>query len=393
MPSTMTTDQRPSPTIGGAVTRLGELADSRRAELDRACRIPDDIALDVARAGLFRQLVSPELGGSGARPLDWFRTGVELARHEPSLGWVVTQGAAELGWIGAGADDRWARDVLADPLAASASTRAGLGTLVVDGGTSRVSGTWAFNTGCQSATWIGGLTLVEGATDDDGLPVTRWAWVPAARAEVLEDWNADGLRATGSHSTVIPEQEIPTTWTFSPEEPTSNDRGPYRVLVGNGSWPIATAVAATQLGNARRTLDEAVAVVLAKAPPPLFKPLARNAAVQRTITEAEGLWAAANASVERELDAMWDEARAFGELRRTTRVALQRANLAANGLAVRVVDLATELAGATAIARDHVLSRCRRDAHALAAHITVGGAAAELNARVALGQPESHILV
>ena len=59
----------------------------------------------------------------GVEPLDWFRTGVELARHEASFGWVVTQGAAELGWIGAGGDDGWARELLGDPLATSASSR------------------------------------------------------------------------------------------------------------------------------------------------------------------------------------------------------------------------------------------------------------------------------
>ena len=372
---------------------IGAAADARTAELDRARRLPDDLYRRAASAGLFRQLVSRDLGGLGRAPVDWFRTGMELARHEASLGWVVTQGAAELGWIGAGADDTWARHLLADPLATSASSSAGVGTLRVDGARSTFGGSWAFNTGSPNASWIGGLALVDGATGDDGGPVIRWGWVPAERAEVADDWDPSGLRGTGSHSTRIAEQEIPTAWTFSPSEPTTNDRGPYRVLVGNGFWPIATAVAATQLGNARRALDEAARLVVDKAPAPAFTPLAANAAVQRALADAEGLWLAAVAGVERELAAMWDQAVRAGEVSVAQRVRLHRANLAANALAVQVVDAATLATGTAAVARRHVLARCQRDAHALRSHITVGGQATEWNAKIALGLATSHFMV
>jgi alkylation response protein AidB-like acyl-CoA dehydrogenase len=374
------------------VAELGALADARTAELDAGARLPGDLYDAAARAGLFRQLVPRALGGRGATPLEWFRTGMELARYEASLGWVVTQGAAELGWIGAGADDGWALQVLADPLATSASSSAGVGTLAVDGATSRFSGRWASNTGSTNASWIGGLALIEGATGEGGAPVIRWGWVPADRAEVVEDWDTTGLRGTGSHSTVIAEQEIPTAWTFAPDAPTDNDRGAHRVLVGNGFWPIATSVAAVQLGNARRAIDEATAVIQKKAPAPTYAPLSGNAAVQRALVEAEGLWDAARASVERELEAMWAMAIRQGELTVRQRVRLHRANLHANAAAVRAVDLLCEATGTTSLARAQVLSRCQRDSLALRSHIVVGGTAHELNAAAHLGEP-IHFLV
>lgn len=85
-------------------TELGAAADARTAELDVACRLPADLYAAALHSGLFRPLVAPEFGGNGAAPLQWFRTGVELAWYEASLAWVVTQGAAELGWIAAGGD-------------------------------------------------------------------------------------------------------------------------------------------------------------------------------------------------------------------------------------------------------------------------------------------------
>ena len=388
-----TTHDAPHRRLDDVVAELGAAADDRTAELRQQRRIPADLYRTAVDAGLFRQLIAADLGGLARTPLDWFRTGVELARHEASLGWVVTQGAAELGWIGAGADESWAHDVLADPAAVSASSGAGIGKLVVDGERSRFGGRWRFNTGCHGATWIGGTGIVEGAKTDDGKPVVRWCWVPADRAEILEDWDPSGLHGSGSHSTAIAEQEIETRWTFDPWSPTDNDRGPYRVVVGNGSWPIATSVAAVQLGNARRALDTARGIVVAKSPLPDLVPLSTNAAVQRGLAESEGLWQAALASVERELEAMWDEAVLDGELTADQRIRLHGANMTATRLGVRIVDTVVELTGTEAVTFASTLARCQRDAHALRGHISIGNAAAEHNAKASLGIEPPHRVV
>lgn len=382
-----------TPDAGLTIDEIGAAADARWQESDRARQLPQDLHDAAAEAGLFRQLVAPALGGPGRPPLDWFRTGMALARHEASLAWVVTQGAAELGWIAAGADPEWAAEVLADPLGTSASTVAGFGRLAVDGERARFSGRWGFNTGCANATWIGGLAIVEGARRDDGMPVVRWGWVPAARATILHDWDPIGMRGTGSHSTVVDDQEIPLAWTFNPHAPTDNDRGPHRCLVGNGNWPIATSVAAVQLGNARRALDEARALVVSKAPPPDFVRLADSGAVQRQLVEAEGAWHAAVAVVERELESMWAEATVLEQLSAETRVALHRANLTADRLATRAVELACDLSGTAWLAPGAVLGRCRRDALALHGHVSVNGMSSEHNAKADLGSLPPTLLV
>lgn len=381
------------PYDAAAVRAVAAAADARTAQLDTLRQIPFDLHEQAADAGLFRQLVPAAFGGQQRTPLEWFRTGVELARHEASLGWVVTQGAVELGWIAAGGDPDWAAEVLADLRGTSASTIAGRGRIDVAGARVRFAGRWSFNTGCTAATWIGGLAIVT----RDGRPrdpfELRWGWVPADRAEIVDDWDTSGLRGTGSHTTVIAEQDIPWEWTFDPFTPTAHDRGAYRCLVGNGNWPIASSVAATQLGNARRALDEATAIALTKAPPPEFVALAEHPGVQRAIGEAEGLWAAALASVERELEALWDEAGRLGELTADQRVRLHRANTTANQLAVRVVDIACEVTGTSGIARDHVLNRCRRDAQALHGHVGATPAGFERSTRVALGKIPSDLRV
>ncbi|MFP3908125.1 MAG: acyl-CoA dehydrogenase family protein [Acidimicrobiales bacterium] len=368
-----------------AAAELGARADTRWTELDAHCRLPADLHEAALAARLFRTLVPVDMGGTGGTPVEWFQLGVELSTHEPSLGWVVAQGAAELGWIAAGADHDWAIEVLADPLGSSASTIAGRGELTIDGGTASLRGRWSFNSGVHGATWIGGLSLVRRRSVADDSQEVRFAWVPAERAEIVEDWDPTGMRGTGSHSIVIAEQEIDPAWTFSPFEATTNDRGPHRCLVGNGNWPIAGSVAATQLGAARRALDEATSIVVDKAPPPDFTPLADNASVQRALVRAEGLWRACRSSVEAELCAMWDDATRRGELDPTRRVSLFAAHATAAEQSVAIVNAMCELTGTVAVDRAQPLSRSRRDAQALQGHLATNGDAVERAGKVALG--------
>ncbi len=366
-------------------TLLGQDADRRWTELDEARRLPADLYQAALVAGLFRTLVPPALGGSGGSPVEWFRIGLELAWHEASVGWVVSQGAAELGWLAVASDPAFAREVLADPLGSPSTTIAGIGELAIDGDSATFGGQWAFNTGCTGATWIGGLAIISGALSPEGLPELRFACVPADRAELADDWNPTGLRGTGSHSVTIPKQTIDPTWTYTPFEPTPHDYGPHRCLVGNGNWPIATSVAATQLGAARRALDEAKQILITKAPPPTFVPLANNAAVQRAYLRAEGLWNACRSAVESELALMWDEAERFGELSTAQRVRLFAANATANEQAVAIIDSMCELTGTVTVDRTHPLSRCRRDTEVLRGHLAANGQSVEYGGAVALG--------
>jgi len=372
-------------TLQLAAGEIGDRADQRWDELDRERRLPDDLFASLCEAGFLRTLVPVRMGGVGATPVAWMRLGLELARHDVSLGWVATQGAAELGWIAAGGDPAWAAEVLADPHGASASSTAGMGRLVMDGRTARLSGRWAFNTGSTGATWIGGLAMVERpGTTPEGIEL-RVGWVPAERAEVLDDWDPSGMRGTGSNSTVIPEQAIDPAWTVNIFEPTPHDHGPHRVLVGNGDWPIATSVAAVQLGAARRAMDEAARIVAEKAPAPDFVLLAEQGAVQRALLRAEGRWNAALASVEHELEAMWSDAVRDEELTVDRRVRLLAANVHAAHESVAVIADMCEITGTAAVDRSQALSRMRRDSLALHGHLAINGATVEAAAKMRLG--------
>lgn len=363
--------------------RLASESEARASELDGLGRLPTDLAEATALAGLFRQLVPADMGGRGSTPLEWFQRGLRMATRDASLAWVATQGSAEMGWIAAGGDPEWAAHVLADPLASSASTIAGLGTLCVDGERATIRGRWSFDTGCHAATWIGGLALVDPSPTDGSSPL-RMCWVPAGRAVIHDDWDATGLRGTGSASVEIPEQSIPLTWTVAVSDPTTNPRGRHGVLVGNGNWPIAGSVAATLLGVSRRALDEVCAIVSTKMVAPFVRPMSTDTGVLRRVTELEGRWAAATAAVEAELTGMWGDAEG-GALSPQRRVALATACVHARLAALDVVDGACELAGTAVSQARSPLSRCLRDAHTLRGHVATGPTVLEAAAQVRLG--------
>ena len=70
--------------VQAVAASLAKEADARRAELERERQVPPDLFRRAAEAGLFRQLICTELGGLGRSAVEWFRTGVEMARWEPS---------------------------------------------------------------------------------------------------------------------------------------------------------------------------------------------------------------------------------------------------------------------------------------------------------------------
>jgi alkylation response protein AidB-like acyl-CoA dehydrogenase len=370
-----------------AAAELGALADRRWMELDQDCRIPDDLQNAALAAGLFRTLMPVDLGGIGATPLEWFRCGIELGRSEASFGWVVTQGAVELGYIAAGGDPAWAAEVLGDPAASAAASVGGMGSLRETPDGLLFSGRWRFNTGVHAATWVGGLATIEGSVPPD----VRLAYIPAERATIVDDWDPSGLRGSGSNSTIIPEQPIDPAWVLRPfSNVAKDDQSPYRCLLGNGNWPIACSVASTLLGAARRAIDETAAFLLGKASAEGSASLPNDAVSIRHLFSSEAMWNACHASVERELKSMWIEATTNGCLSPQQRVRLFAANSFASAQSLQVINTMCDLTGSLSIKRGHPLSRARRDAQALRAHRAVNGEAIEHAGRVWLGMVPEH---
>src|SRR6185436_1530352 len=96
-----------------------------------------------------------------------------------------------------------AREIYGDPRAVSGGAFAPSGTAIAGDGGYRVSGRWAFASGCQHCGWLMGgcRVLVDGKPRllPSGTPDIRLMIFPARDARIIDTWTVAGLSGTGSH--------------------------------------------------------------------------------------------------------------------------------------------------------------------------------------------------
>jgi alkylation response protein AidB-like acyl-CoA dehydrogenase len=369
--------------------------DSRHDLLDRAAAVGRDIAghadghdrdgtfvteafEQLRDSGLLAMAVPTELGGAGATIRQVAAVQQELGRHDGSAALAsamhqhvvaFTAWRYRRGMPGAEATLRR----VADDGIVVLSTGGGdfsrpRGTAVrVDGGF-RVSGTKPF----VSQAPVGAVLSTMFVLDDPerGRRVLNMA-VPVASdgVAVLDDWDALGMRGTGSHSVAFHD-------VFVPDERVLADR-PYGVIDGPLQVIVSIAmpiISAAYLGVAQAAYEAAVRAAVAGADDPL---------VQRQVGLMAHRLQVAQWSLDGALDEIGDDPTPSLQGLGAALAAKREVALAG----VEVTDLAMEVAGGSAYFRGSPIERAYRDVraakfHPLTPELTL------LNAgRTALGLP------
>ena len=144
-------------------------------------------------------LVPRSHDGSGLDLMSAMRVYEELSRADASVGWTVMNLASA--WRNFGGVPRATFDALyaGGPDVIIAGTFNPSGVAVPEGAGYRVSGRWAFASGCLHAHWLFG-NCVE---DRSGTPELRTVVFSPAEIEIQDTWSASGLCGTGSHHFVV----------------------------------------------------------------------------------------------------------------------------------------------------------------------------------------------
>jgi alkylation response protein AidB-like acyl-CoA dehydrogenase len=125
--------------IAQAVNDLLPGIRARRAEIERARRMPADLVESLRQAGIFRLAVPRALGGDEAKPTEIMRAIETVATADGSAGWCTMVAAGNN--IAAGyMNERGAREVFADPTAPTTGIAAPAGAAVRENGGVRVNG-------------------------------------------------------------------------------------------------------------------------------------------------------------------------------------------------------------------------------------------------------------
>ncbi len=355
--------------------RIGALAE----ETERGRRLPAELVSAFAEAGFFGMCVPRDLGGPEAHPAVLLDTMETLAAADGAAGWCAMI-AATTSVLAAYLPDADARTIYGTAGTATGGAYAPQGRATTVSGGYRVTGRWAFASGCEHCAWLTGGSLVQSA---GGQSEARLMMFPASEVEIIDTWNVSGLRGTGSHDIAVRDVFVPATRAISLTIDRPCRGGTLYAFPVFGLLALGGAAVAT--GIARHAIDELVSLAATKTATLQRRRLAERPVVQAKVAEAEALLGSARAFLREAVARAWESAERGGEIALRDRAHLRLAATHATATAARAVDLMYTAGGGTAIYATSPLQRCLRDAHAVTQHVMVAEPTYELVGRVLLG--------
>jgi alkylation response protein AidB-like acyl-CoA dehydrogenase len=350
--------------IFDAVKALIPSIATRAEEIENARRLPPDLVDELTAAGCFRMLVPRSHGGAELDAPAHMQVLEELARADASVAWTVMIGGAApalFGLLPKKTFDAIYADG-PDVVLAIAFNPTGVAT-PVDGGY-RVTGQWAFASGCQHAHWFIGHCVV----DDGREPPVRMMVLPPSDVEIKDTWSVSGLCGTGSHDFVINGAFVPEERSFVVGSEPSIDVPLMRIP----ELSLATLeFASVTVGVAQGALDEILALAVGKTPAFADGALASNPLFQNQFGEAETQLRAARTLLYAEAERAWAKAEARSAFAPDDRARIRGTTTWVSRTTAAVVDMAYTAGGGSSIYANNPLQRRLRDSHALTQHFAV----------------------
>ncbi len=381
-----------------AARELGPKIRAAAEEIEQGRRLPMHLVRDMQRAGMFRMAMPRTWGGPELDFLTQMRVIEALSMADASAGWCTMIGV-DGGYMTAFIDQVVAREMYRDLDSVTAVTFAPPGKAVKTKDGFLVNGRWPFGSGCQHATWLIGHFLVfDGDTlrvGPNGLPETRFGFLPAEECEILDTWTTNGLRGSGSHDWTVKDRFIPEERTFNLAAPTIYRQGPLYALPNL----LIYKVSGVGLGIARGAIEDFIAMASNK--PMTFKsPSASKAAmlrdesfVQCTLAQAEALVSSARGFVYEAFGDLWNTLAAGDppSLKQRARGRLAMAH--GSAACLQAVELLYKANGGSSVYAGNAFDRRLRDMQTANQHTVVSLKTWEVTGRVLLGLEHNYGLL
>ena len=381
-----------------AARGLGPKIRAAADEIEQGRRLPMHLVRDMQRAGMFRMAMPRTWGGPELDFLTQMRVIEALSMADASAGWCTMIGV-DGGYMNAFIDQAVAREMYRDLDSVTAVTFAPPGKAVKTKDGFLVNGRWPFGSGCQHATWLIGHFLVfDGDTlrvGPNGLPETRFGFLPAEECEILDTWTTNGLRGSGSHDWTVKDRFIPEERTFNLAAPTIYRQGPLYALPNL----LIYKVSGVGLGIARGAIEDFIAMASNK--PMTFKsPSASKAAmlrdesfVQCTLAQAEALVSSARGFVYEAFGDLWNTLAAGDppSLKQRARGRLAMAH--GSAACLQAVELLYKANGGSSVYAGNAFDRRLRDMQTANQHTVVSLKTWEVTGRVLLGLEHNYGLL
>ncbi|MEO2173804.1 MAG: acyl-CoA dehydrogenase family protein [bacterium] len=358
--------------IENQINQLASLIKGHADEAEAQRHLTNEVAMAMARAGLYRVAAPIALGGQECHPITQIQTIEAVSRLDGSTGWNLMIGIENMGILGALFPVEFAKKIYADPELIIAGALNPLGKAVREDGGYRITGQWPFASGVHNARYFWGQSFVyendEIVKDKKGRVLCE-SLVPRDEFEILDTWHVSGLRGSGSH-------DVKITQVFVPDERISQAARTRRYQAGTlYQLPLYTRLAYNKVGVAtgiaRAAIDHFVDLATSKTPRASFNKLQERADAQLAVAQAEQLLGSARSFVFDTVSDVWDVIEQGDRPSTRQKALVYLACSSAASTAVDAVEKVYAAAGATANFTASPLERCMRNVQVVRQHIMV----------------------
>jgi resorcinol 4-hydroxylase (FADH2) len=368
------------PEFATILARLRELRSeiaSRALATEKAKRVPAETMEALRDTGAFRTMQPKRFGGYEYGPAEMAEIGFELGCACGSTGWCGTL-AVCFGWKMAFFPLEAQEEVYADPDNLLAVSYTPSPKVEEVAGGYKISGTWPYASGVDSAAWLILAVLIPGKGTP---PSLAWCLVPVSDVVVDHDsWNVSGLEGTGSKTVAISDpvfvpkhRVLPIGAVFSGKVPGLEVPGNHQARYGFPTFG-PTALVSPIVGMAQGALDaftETARNAQRMARPGVFEKVAESPLIQSLIGSAAARIDAAQTLMVTSLREGQEVVRAGGTLDTEQRVRIRRNHGFAARTSAEVVNDLFFKVGAASIDEKSRVQRFWRDANAAALHTSI----------------------
>lgn len=357
-----------------AVRELAPRITARNDEIESARRIPPDLLAELIQAGCFRMLTPVSHGGLEIDLPASMEIIEALAAADGAVGWTVMIGSESPMLLALLPRHRFDQIYSEGPDVIIGGGFAPRGRAELARDQYTVNGRWAFASGCQHSRWlVGNCIVTENGNPRPGLmpgsSEIRAMLFRADQAKIIDTWNVNGLRGTGSHDIEVKDLRVPAEDSLDIFLGQPCVDGPlYKAPVVS----FALHIGAVGLGIARHALADIIALVQTnKKRLYTGSAIADSPVFHYRLAEAETSLHAARALLMEEARAVSDAcARGYAPLPPETARIVGSVTWAAK-IAATVVDTCYTAGGGTAPYLSSPLQRHLRDIHTLTQHAAV----------------------
>jgi indole-3-acetate monooxygenase len=355
-------------------------------EAERQYTLPQATFDALYDAGLFWLKLPEVVGGAEADPMLQIEVIEALAAIDAAAAWSVMIGSQSVGLPAAWLPDDALDTVFGgDRIPVTAGSLMPSGTATPVPGGYQVSGRWPFASGIKHCQWVNATVRVDGVTDT-GLPALRRVVLPTADVEIHDNWDAVGLKGSGSCDFSIHDRFVPESFSWGFTDPPR--RGGPLYLLGLPGY-VAYEHAALALGIGRHALSILIDTATAKARGFEGSVIGDRAAFQRDLGRMDLQLVAARAMTFEIFEQVWDGLGPGRAPRPDQQAKMRSAASHATEMCLEVVTRAFRYAGGGAVYANDEIQRCWRDLNTAAQHFLVSESSYENHGKFLLDRPDA----